>query len=303
MKFAIFLFILLAPIQSWAKPLVVSTIRPLTMIIEAIAGDSVDVHQLLSDTQEPHHYSMRIADNLALSRADLVIWIGPELESFLVRAIANLNPEKVITANALPGIQALSQAGANDPHIWLNPQNGIVIATELSNWLAAHYPSTRPSLLAKQQLFRSQTLASCSSISESLAPLADAKILVDHDAFGHFFSFFNIQQAGALKTTSGRPIGAGSLHELLGDGNFDCIITEPRSQVDRVDKIAATLSTHSAQENQSPTVMLDPLGADIADSENAYVDLLNGLAKALQVCIPGNASQTERSAETSAAHR
>ena len=286
-KISFFLTLLTLPLWStaiWAKPLIVTSIRPLTMIIQTIAGNDVEVRQLLPDSEEPHHYSLRISDKLALNQADLVVWIGPELESFLLRSVNNLNPEKVLTASSLADIQLANSGRANDPHIWLNPDNGIVIATEVSNWIAAHFPDLREQILANQQRFRTQTLTSTENARQRLLPLHDLQVLVDHDAFGHFFSFFNIQQAGALKTTSGLPASAGSLRAVLNDAEFDCIVAEPRSQHTRVEKIA--------DKSSARTVIVDPLGADIPDSDNTYRDLIAEIASTLESCLPVSTQQS-----------
>ena len=105
MKIITLVLILLCSMPSWAKPLVVTTIRPLTMLVEAIAGDTVEIRQLLPDSEVPHHYSLRISERALISQADLVLWVGPELESFLSKTVTSLPPEKVITAAALPDIR------------------------------------------------------------------------------------------------------------------------------------------------------------------------------------------------------
>lgn len=270
--------LLLLSAPGWAKPLVVTSIRPLTMIVQAIGGDQIEVKQLLPDTEEPHHYSLRISDKLLLNQADLVIWVGPELESFLVRAISSLNPEKVITAISLADIRSSKAGGSIDPHIWLNPNNGTVIATEVSNWLAAHFPKFREDMLTSQQRFRAETRATTGAISQRLLAVKDLKILVDHDAFSHFFNTFDIQQVGALKTTSGLATGVGNLQTVLSGAEFDCIVSEPQSDHARVETMAARTSAQ--------TVVIDPLGANVSGTANDYLTLLQDIAASLESCLP-----------------
>ena len=270
--------LLLLSAPGWAKPLVVTSIRPLTMIVQAIGGDQIEVKQLLPDTEEPHHYSLRISDKLLLNQADLVIWVGPELESFLVRAISSLNPEKVITAISLADIRSSKAGGSIDPHIWLNPNNGTVIATEVSNWLAAHFPKFREDMLTSQQRFRTETLATTGLISQRLLSVKGLKMLVDHDAFSHFFNTFDIQQVGALKTTSGLATGVGNLQTVLSGAEFDCIVSEPQSDHARVETMAARTSAQ--------TVVIDPLGANVSGTANDYLTLLQDIAASLESCLP-----------------
>lgn len=262
---------------SWARPLVVTSIRPLTMIVEAVAGDLVEVRQLLPDAAEPHHYSLRISERITLDAADLVLWIGPELEVFMAGTVGNINPEKVLTATALTERRASPQTAPTDPHVWLNPNYALAIATEVGNWLAAHFPELRSELLSQQQHFRSELNAAQSKIRLQLHDAQRRKIIVDHDAFGHFFGYFNIPQAGALKDASGLTASAGTMANLFNTGKADCVVAEPQSRHERVAGVAKKLGAR--------VTTIDPLGADIALSSTAYVQLLESIARSLAKCL------------------
>jgi len=281
-KLLVLLSTLLIAAQAWAKPLVVTTIRPMTLLVEAIAGDSVEIKQLLPDSEVPHHYSLRISDRALLAEADLLLWVGPELESFLSKSVTALRPEKVITAAELPDIQWLSpgpdgQAASRDPHIWMNPENGRVIATEVGNWLAAHYPAQRERLLAAQQLFNQQLNTVTSDTATQLKAQPPANFIVDHDAFGHFAEAFDLQQSGALKTSTGLSSGARDFHQLLSQKDVRCIIAEPRHNHDRVAQLAAKLEANIA--------VIDPLGADIPLGNTAYAQLIDAIGEKIHTCL------------------
>lgn len=282
MKLLLLFSSLLFSAQLMAKPLVVTTIRPMTMLVEAIAGDSVEVRQLLPDSEVPHHYSLRIADRALLAQADLLLWVGPDLEGFLSKSVTALRPEKVITATELPDIQWLSttpegEAANSDPHIWMNPNNGRVIATEVGNWLAAHYPGQREHLLAAQQLFNQQLSEVTAKTAAQLSPLQQTNFIVDHDAFGHFGEAFGLQQSGALKTSTGLSSGAHEFHQLLNQNDVRCIIAEPRHNHGRVEQLAAKQNAKIA--------VIDPLGADIPLSNKAYIQLIDDIGEKLMVCL------------------
>ena len=281
MKLLLLFSTLLFAAQLVAKPLVVTTIRPMTMLVEAIAGDSVEVRQLLPDSEVPHHYSLRIADRALLAQADLLLWVGPDLESFLSKSVTALRPEKVITATELPDIQWLSttpeEAINSDPHIWMNPNNGRVIATEVGNWLAAHYPGQREHLLAAQQLFNQQLSDVTAETTAQLKPLQQENFIVDHDAFGHFAEAFGLHQSGALKTSTGLSSGARDFHQLLNQNEVRCIIAEPRHNHGRVEQLAGKMEAKIAE--------IDPLGADIPLSNQAYIQLIEGIGEKLTGCL------------------
>ena len=250
------------------------------MLVEAIAGDSVEIKQLLPDSEVPHHYSLRISDQALLAQADLLLWVGPEMESFLSKSVTALHPEKVITAITLPDIQGLSSAkhtANSDPHIWMNPENGRVIATEVSNWLAAHYPERREQLLAAQQLFNQRLTQVSADTSAQLKTLQQVNFIVDHDAFGHFAEAFNLQQSGALKNNTGLSGGARQRHQLFSQDDIRCIIAEPRHNHNRVAQLTKKLNAEIA--------VIDPLGADIPLSSAAYAQLIETIGQKIATCL------------------
>ncbi|MCK9563710.1 MAG: metal ABC transporter substrate-binding protein, partial [Bacteroidales bacterium] len=79
------------------KPQVAVSIRPLAMIVRELVGDGVEIHQLIDAGQDPHHGALQPSRRLLLDEADLVIWVGPGLESSLARPLANFAEERRVT--------------------------------------------------------------------------------------------------------------------------------------------------------------------------------------------------------------
>ncbi|MBW3097069.1 zinc ABC transporter substrate-binding protein [Pseudohoeflea coraliihabitans] len=73
-----------------AAPRVVATIKPLHSLVAAVM-DGVAVPDLLIDGGgSPHGYQLKPSQAAALQDADLVVWIGPELEGFMVKALGTI---------------------------------------------------------------------------------------------------------------------------------------------------------------------------------------------------------------------
>ena len=62
---------------------VVTSMKPLGFIAAAIAGWGHRHQVLLPDGASEHDYSLRPSDVKRLQNADLVVWIGPEMEAFM----------------------------------------------------------------------------------------------------------------------------------------------------------------------------------------------------------------------------
>ncbi|MEO9654484.1 zinc ABC transporter substrate-binding protein ZnuA [Marinomonas sp.] len=74
-----------------AKPLVVTSVTPVSMIVAAITGDKADIEQIVSNSASPHDYALRPSDLRKISQADAVVWVGESLENFLEKPLVNAN--------------------------------------------------------------------------------------------------------------------------------------------------------------------------------------------------------------------
>jgi len=69
---------------------IVSSIKPVHLIVREIAKDQLDSSSLLDGSASPHDYSMKVSDAQKLRSADTFVWIGPQMESFLSKAVARV---------------------------------------------------------------------------------------------------------------------------------------------------------------------------------------------------------------------
>lgn len=250
---AVVVLLLMLAVPAWAKPLIVTTIRPLTLIAEEIAGGTADVRQMLPDTDTEHHYSLRISDRQLLDQADLMVWVGPGLEHFLASSLLTRKPETVITAALLPAIVWPStDTQRADYHLWLNPDNAVAIARAISTWLSVRLPEDGAQIADNLRAFEAAQHTAADDIRGGLKDLTANALLVDHDAFGHFVDYFGLHQAGALRGANGLPVGARELNRLFAIDNVRCVVAEPRHRSDRVRRVAEQLG--------AKVVVIDPLG-------------------------------------------
>ncbi|MCW2479140.1 zinc ABC transporter substrate-binding protein ZnuA [Candidatus Symbiopectobacterium sp. NZEC135] len=89
-----------------AQAAVVTSVRPLGFIAAAIADGITPTEVLLPDGASPHDYALRPSDVQRLQSADLVIWVGPEMEAFLTKPLASHAASPQIALASLPAIQS-----------------------------------------------------------------------------------------------------------------------------------------------------------------------------------------------------
>ncbi len=87
-------------------PSVVVTIKPLHGLAAAVMEGVGEPYLILDETASPHGYSLRPSDARQLDEADLLVWVGPSMESFLVGSLDSLAADaRLVTAMELSGMR------------------------------------------------------------------------------------------------------------------------------------------------------------------------------------------------------
>src|SRR5437016_7331568 len=155
-------FILSLPLRAQSKLNVVTTTEDLAAIAREVGGDHITVDSIAKGYQDPHFVEAKPSFILKLQKADLVILVGRELEiGWLPPLIQQSRNSKVqlgadgyldasLQARILeiPQVQITRAEGdvhpLGNPHYWLDPENGKIIAREIFDRLARFRPDDRP---------------------------------------------------------------------------------------------------------------------------------------------------------------
>lgn len=299
------LFLLLVPRQAAAAPTVVATIKPLHALAAGVMAGIGEVELLLSGGSSPHSHSLRPSQMRSLLEADLVIWIGPELESFLGRPLAGMASERLVTGSKVRGIGVLpARAGGSwgeeshehgaghrhdeeiDPHLWLDPENAQILTDEIARRLGLLDPANAGAYLENAAKLKKRLDNLDRRLARRLAGLQTARYLVFHDAYQYFEAHFGLQPVGALAVHPERAPGARRISELralLREEGAQCVFSEPQFEP----RLVATILEGTGIRN----AVLDPLGADLKPGVDAYFDLLEHLADQLVGCLAGQDRQ------------
>lgn len=276
---------------------ILTSIKPLQLIAQAIQGEQGQAQVLLPPGASPHSFSLRPSDRKRLAEAELFYWIGPDMENFLT-ALAKQHQQASIAIQSLPNLQLLyytaehedeeddhehhdehdhhHQPGGLDTHLWLSIPNALVIAermaTDLSRLDAQHAAVYQNNLAAFQQ--RLKTLDN--ELAQLLAEVQDKNFFVFHEAFNYFEQAYGLQHGGVLAINAEVQPGARHLQEMrqrLEQAGPSCIFTEPPAPP----RLAFSLSKDLPIQLQE----VDVLGVQAQN----YEQLLQELASQLKQCL------------------
>jgi hypothetical protein len=104
---SLLLLSLLCSSVALAEVRLLTSIKPLQLIAAAVQDDLGSPEVLLPPGASPHHYALRPSDVRRVREADLLYWVGPDLESFLPR---------VLVGRAKPAVATQDLAGLHLRH-------------------------------------------------------------------------------------------------------------------------------------------------------------------------------------------
>src|SRR5436189_3381941 len=163
LKLLLFLLLLAAPasVLAQGKLNVVTTTEDSGAIAREIGGDKVSVTALAKGYQDPHFVDPKPSFILAVSRADLLIVIGRELEIGWLPPLINSSRNAKIQPSGrgyldastnvkileIPTGQITRAMGdvhpSGNPHYWLDPDNGRKMAAAIRDKLSELSPADK----------------------------------------------------------------------------------------------------------------------------------------------------------------
>ncbi|MCK5933623.1 MAG: zinc ABC transporter substrate-binding protein [Fulvimarina manganoxydans] len=76
--------------SAWAEPKVVASIKPIQSLVAGVMEGVGEPELLVQGAGSPHGYQLKPSQAASLSDADIVFWVGPELETFLRKPLETL---------------------------------------------------------------------------------------------------------------------------------------------------------------------------------------------------------------------
>nr|WP_242675176.1 zinc ABC transporter substrate-binding protein [Pseudomonas dryadis] len=285
-----------------AEVRVLTSIKPLQLIAAAVQAGVGEPEVLLPPGASPHHYALRPSDMRRVQDVDLLYWVGPDLEGFMVRVLAGRDRPSVAVQD-LPDMTLRHfgeqhgdehehehehadehdhdhRPGTLDAHLWLLPANAWVIATRMAADLSQADPANAARYQANLQAFGQRLESLDPRLQSRLAPLANKPFFVFHEAFDYFEAAYGLRHAGVFSVASEVQPGArhvAAMRERLQNSGPSCVFSEPPLRPRLAETLTAGLPVTLAE--------LDSMGAAVPVDASGYEALLEGLADGLSECL------------------
>ena len=296
---------------------VVTSIKPIhslaTLLMEGIGSPKL----IVDGSNSPHNFSLKPSHAKMLQNADLVFWVGEDIETFLekplktvaVKArkielmkISQLKKLKFREKNIFEGHDDHGHGkkddhghgkkddhghgkkndhghahGEYDPHIWLDPLNAKIILNEMAKNMKAMDNKNTSKYDANLIQANKKIDNLVSNINKNINK--KAKYVVFHDAYQYFENRFGLKTLGALTVNTDVLPGVEQLKDIR-----EVIKEEKAKCIFSEPQFNPKIIKAIAKDTNIKTGVLDPLGADIKNNKDLYFKLLNNLSNSLKKC-------------------
>jgi zinc/manganese transport system substrate-binding protein len=246
--FGFLLASLLLAAPASGKVQVVTSLQDFASIADAIGGSRVETFALARGYQDPHFVEPKPSFVLKLSKADLLIVAGLELEvGYLPPLIdqsrnAKIRPGSPGYLDASAGCDILERPTGTvtramgdvhpfgNPHYWLDPENGRVIARAIAAKLSQIDPSGAADYAKNLAAFEANLTEGAKRWEAALAPYAGTPLVTYHNSWPNFLKRFKLVAAGYVEPKPGvppSPTHTVELIDLMRDKKIPVILMEP----------------------------------------------------------------------------
>ena len=296
----VFLLVLLlsSPLQAATKLNVVTATQDLAALATEVGGERINVISIARGYQDPHFVEAKPSFLLNLRKADLLVVVGLELEiGWLPPLITQSGNPRIQPAAPgyfdasrfaeileIPTAQVTRAMGdvhpQGNPHYWLDPQNGLRVATGLAQKLSEMSPGDTGFFQQRLQDFRKRLTEAERRWDEQMKPYRGRKVITYHQSWPNFAKRFGLQVVEYVEPRPGIPPSPAHVVELISlmkRQNVKLILVEPNFDLKTPQSVA--------RETGGQVVMLMPSVGGNKDTGD-YIRLfdydVNLLVKAFQ---------------------
>lgn len=227
---------------------IVATTADLASLAREVGGDKVSVVGLAKGYQDPHFVDAKPSFIFEVSRADLLIVVGRELEigwlSPLINSSRNAKIQvggsgyldasltvkilEILTGQITRAMGDVHPQG--NPHYWLDPGNGRRIALAIKERLNQLDPANKPTFEARYADFDRRLAEAEKRWDATMRPYKGTKIVTYHRSWPNFMERFGLDVMGYVEPKPGIPPSPAHTIQLINEmkaQGVKLIVVEP----------------------------------------------------------------------------
>jgi len=215
------------PATAAAKLRVAASTTDLGSIAASVGGDQVEVFAIARPTDDVHRVEVLPSYMVKVARAQVYLKVGLGLDQWADGIITGSRNGALKIVDCGAGIDALDKptgkvtAAQGDvhpngnPHYWLDPRNGAIVAHEIVEAFGAADPAHAADYAKRADAFATQAQATFADGTKAAAAMGSKVILTYHASWVYVAHAFGLEIAGTVEPVPGIPPTAKHLAELV----------------------------------------------------------------------------------------
>jgi manganese/iron transport system substrate-binding protein len=279
---------------------VVTSVAPITNIVQNIGGDKINLVGLVPEGVNSHTFELIPSDTIKINDADLVIIDGLNLEANIEKIAEN-----VISKN--PSIRLLKlgdntiskkewvfdfsfpkEKGDPNPHLWLNVEYAIKFANLTRDKLIEMDPTNSQYYIKNSNKYTKLLNQLDEGIKKSIEtiPAENRKLLTYHDSWAYFAPRYGMKVIGAIQASDfsdPSPKDIADLIDQVRSEKIQAIFASEVFPTNIVDQIAKEGNVTVVE-----TLSDDDLPGNIGDNNHSYVGMMLDSMRNMILPLGGN---------------
>ena len=226
---------------------VVTTTQDTRSIAELIGGNKIEVFAIATGYQNPHFVDPKPSYIIKLSNADLYVTLGLDLEAGWSPSLLISSKNKKIQKGGVGYVDAsigvtLMQVPSSinraegdihafgNPHYWLDPTNGKIIARNICNGLEKISPENKDFFETNLKTFDAQIDLKLKTWTSEMAGFKGSKVIAYHNEWCYFENRFGLKIVDFMEPKPGIPPTPSQLVKIIKEvkeNSIKVIITSP----------------------------------------------------------------------------
>ncbi len=263
---------------------VVASIKPVHSILSGLLKGAREPELLVGAGKTPYGHVLTPKQEQSLKAADLIVWVGPELEKFLVQPLSE-TPEdpRLVTLLDRPELKILPRRqddNTRDPHFWLDSRNAILLIDLLTRELMMRDPARSHLYKRNRDALYGKAAKLDRQLEYGYRGLQGGVVLAYFDTQQYFEQAYALKVTGVLTPSPDIPVSGEQLlkeRALLAENRYACLLTEANIPMPELPLLSNGI--------RADVVELDSFGSKLTPGEDLYLDLMRNNTRLIKQCI------------------
>jgi zinc transport system substrate-binding protein len=223
-----------------SKPLVYASFYPIYDLTSKIAGDKLEVKNIIPFNESPHGWEPSAKEMTEIAKAKAVIYLGMTMEDPWINKVKESAPNTKFF-EVSKGVEPIKKGNAINPHPWLSPKQALILIKNIKDALVEIDPANKDYYEKNYENLRAQLEELDKQYKEELSKTRLKTIVLFHSAFAYVARDYGLKQeplVGMSDEAEPSPARISELVDLIKKEGIKYVFVEGMAPAKPMETIA-----------------------------------------------------------------